>query len=161
MRPFLPHTSSVHSRVSLRIPQPNPFECSIRACTQMPSVLHRTTSVSRRYWPRAMQGFHGRSSKSSEWTLCGTKACCMRACCAMQGYRHNSMCRCLPCNMRASCNDDPLTARVRSYPGAPHTFTMVFPETEVAARVERDVRNGLRWLLASHRPPRDSECLIL
>ncbi|KAI0659784.1 hypothetical protein C8Q70DRAFT_94368 [Cubamyces menziesii] len=35
------------------------------------------------------------------------------------------------------------------YPGVPHMSVMVFIETEVAAHVERDVRDGLRWLLSS------------
>ncbi|KAI0659767.1 alpha/beta hydrolase fold-domain-containing protein [Cubamyces menziesii] len=57
--------------------------------------------------------------------------------------------------------DAGVQTRLNIYPGVPHTFMMVFPETEVAARVERDVRDGLRWLLAPHRPPRDSGCLML
>ncbi|KAH9888111.1 alpha/beta hydrolase fold-domain-containing protein [Cubamyces lactineus] len=57
--------------------------------------------------------------------------------------------------------DAGVQTRLNVYPGVPHTFMMVFPETEVAARVERDVRDGLRWLLAPLRSPRDSGCLIL
>ncbi|KAI0326104.1 hypothetical protein GY45DRAFT_1348526 [Cubamyces sp. BRFM 1775] len=58
--------------------------------------------------------------------------------------------------------DAGVQTRLNVYPGVPHTFTMVFPETDIAARVERDVRDGLRWLLSSvlpHGLSRDSSCV--
>ncbi|KAI0328733.1 hypothetical protein GY45DRAFT_1325871 [Cubamyces sp. BRFM 1775] len=34
------------------------------------------------------------------------------------------------------------------YPGAPHCFHLVFPDTEIAKKLDDDFRNGIRWLLA-------------
>lgn len=34
------------------------------------------------------------------------------------------------------------------YPGVPHGFYYMFPEIEAAKKVDRDARDGLRWLLS-------------
>ncbi|KAI8974889.1 alpha/beta hydrolase fold-domain-containing protein [Trametes punicea] len=39
--------------------------------------------------------------------------------------------------------------RLRTYPGAPHTFTMIFPETRAARSVDRDLREAIRWLVST------------
>ncbi|KAL7277174.1 LOW QUALITY PROTEIN: hypothetical protein ACG7TL_009020 [Trametes sanguinea] len=43
--------------------------------------------------------------------------------------------------------------RVSVYPGFPHTFNMIFPETQAAHKIDQELRDGVRWLvaLASHR----------
>ncbi|KAI0355868.1 hypothetical protein OH77DRAFT_1478736 [Trametes cingulata] len=41
--------------------------------------------------------------------------------------------------------------RVNTYPGCPHGFNMVFPETKAAVKVDEDLRAGIRWLLSVHR----------
>ena len=37
--------------------------------------------------------------------------------------------------------------RVKMYPGAPHGFNALFPETQIAKLHEKDTLDGLIWLL--------------
>ncbi|OSD05173.1 hypothetical protein PYCCODRAFT_1362843 [Trametes coccinea BRFM310] len=41
--------------------------------------------------------------------------------------------------------------RVSVYPGFPHTFTMIFPETKAARKVDQDLRGGIQWLIVMAR----------
>ncbi|KAI0635401.1 Alpha/Beta hydrolase protein [Trametes polyzona] len=38
--------------------------------------------------------------------------------------------------------------KLDTYPGAPHGFHMVFPETQAAKKLDVDLRAGIRWLLS-------------
>ncbi|EIW54925.1 uncharacterized protein TRAVEDRAFT_60292 [Trametes versicolor FP-101664 SS1] len=46
------------------------------------------------------------------------------------------------------------------YPGCPHTFNMIFPETQVARKVDHELREGVRWLLETRAHARSSSCVL-
>ncbi|KAH9852333.1 Alpha/Beta hydrolase protein [Lenzites betulinus] len=51
--------------------------------------------------------------------------------------------------------------QVAMYPGCPHTFDMIFPETQAARKVDREFREGARWLLTADRSSAGlSNCLL-
>ncbi|KAI0821930.1 alpha/beta hydrolase fold-domain-containing protein [Trametes gibbosa] len=57
--------------------------------------------------------------------------------------------------------DSGVEVRVVTYSGCPHTFNMIFPETHAAQKVDREFREGLRWLLTTSRSSGgSSNCLL-
>lgn len=53
-----------------------------------------------------------------------------------------------------------LTLRRCRYPGCPHTFNMVFSETQVARKVDHELREGVRWLLETRASAGSSSCVL-
>ncbi|OJT08214.1 AB hydrolase superfamily protein B1A11.02 [Trametes pubescens] len=56
--------------------------------------------------------------------------------------------------------DAGVEVRTNVYPGCPHTFNMVFPETLVAQKVDRELREGVRWLLETQTSAGTSSCVL-
>lgn len=53
-----------------------------------------------------------------------------------------------------------LTLRRCRYPGCPHTFNIIFPETQVARKVDHELREGVRWLSETRARARSSSCVL-
>ncbi|KAH9847476.1 hypothetical protein C2E23DRAFT_890009 [Lenzites betulinus] len=57
-------------------------------------------------------------------------------------------------------HDAGVEVRTNFYPGCPHTFNMIFPETQAARKVDHELREGICWLLASSQPRASLSCVL-